>query len=145
MDILWKRTTSSESSITLWKLSVSIKWNLGIFCSGGNGQHLTAMMCWTWSFFFSFVSFVWVTLIFSLVPHLFSLILTLLLMTASCYHVTYAFQNESTLCSCLYAKELLTRNRRVIWILSDCNGIQTKLAKLATKQVVLASNLVVVS
>ena len=138
MDILWKRTTSSESSITLWRLSVSIKWNLGIFCSGGNGQHLTAMMCWTWSFFFSFVSFVWVTLIFSLVPHLFSLILTLLLMTASSYHVTYAFQNESTLCS-------WNRNRRVIWILSDCNGIQTKLAKLATKQVVLASNLVVVS
>ena len=29
-----------------------------------------------------------------------------------CYHhVTYAFQSESTLCSCLNVKELLARNR----------------------------------
>ena len=27
------------------------------------------------------------------------------------YHVTYAFQNESTLCICLNVKELLARSR----------------------------------
>ena len=108
VDILWKRTTSSESSITLWKLSVSIKWNLGIFCSGGNGQHLTAMMCWTWSFFFSFVSFVWVTLIFSLVPHFFSLILTLLLMTASSYMSHMGFRtNLHSVVACMPRNSLL--------------------------------------
>ena len=42
------------------------------------------------------------------------------------YHVTYyTFQNESTLYSCLNVKELLARNRRDIWSLSDCNGIRT--------------------
>ena len=30
------------------------------------------------------------------------------------YHITYAFQSESTLYSCLNVKELLTRNRRDI-------------------------------
>ena len=30
------------------------------------------------------------------------------------YHVTYAFQSESTLCSCLNVKELLARSRREI-------------------------------
>ena len=46
-----------------------------------------------------------------------------------CYHVTYAFQSESALCSCLNVKELLSRNRRVILNLSDSKGIQTKLVK----------------
>ena len=41
-----------------------------------------------------------------------------------CYHVTYVFQSESTLYSCLNVKEVLARNRREIWSLSD------KLAKL---------------
>ena len=36
-------------------------------------------------------------------------------------HVTYAFQSESTLYSCLNVKELLTRSRGEIWSLSDCN------------------------
>ena len=44
------------------------------------------------------------------------------------YHVTYAFQSESTLYSCLNVKELLTRNRCDIWCLSDNNGIRTKWA-----------------
>ena len=30
------------------------------------------------------------------------------------YHVTYAFQNESTLCGCLTVKELIDQNRREI-------------------------------
>ena len=34
--------------------------------------------------------------------------------TVCFYHVTYAFQSESTLYSCLDAKELLARNRREI-------------------------------
>ena len=37
------------------------------------------------------------------------------------YHVTYAFQSESTLYSCLNVEELLTLNRRDFWSLSDCN------------------------
>ena len=42
------------------------------------------------------------------------------------YHVTYAFQREPTLYSCLSIKELLTRNRRDIWSLSgSSNGIRT--------------------
>ena len=43
-----------------------------------------------------------------------------------CYHhATHAFQNESTLYSCLNVKELLARNRRYISSLRDSNGIQT--------------------
>ena len=38
------------------------------------------------------------------------------------YHVTYAFHSESTLYSCLNVKEVLPRNRRQSWSLSDCNG-----------------------
>ena len=45
--------------------------------------------------------------------------------TVCSYHVTYAFQSESTLYSCLNVKELLARNRHEIWNLSDCNGIRT--------------------
>ena len=36
-------------------------------------------------------------------------------------HVTYAFQSESTLYSCLNEKELLAQNSCKIWSLSDCN------------------------
>ena len=35
------------------------------------------------------------------------------------------FQSESTLHSCLNVKELLARNRREIWCLSDCNWTRT--------------------
>ena len=43
-----------------------------------------------------------------------------------CYDdVTYAFQSESTLYSCLNVKELLAQNRHGIWCLSDSNGIRT--------------------
>ena len=35
-------------------------------------------------------------------------------LTVCSYHVTYAFQNEFTLYSCLNVKELLTQNRREI-------------------------------
>ena len=38
------------------------------------------------------------------------------------YHVTYEFESESTLYSCLNVKEILARSRRDIWRLSDCNG-----------------------
>ena len=46
-------------------------------------------------------------------------------LTECSYHVTYVFQSESTLYSCLNVKELLSRNRRVIWLLSDCNEAPT--------------------
>ena len=36
-------------------------------------------------------------------------------------HVTYLFQNKSTLYSFLYVKELLPRSRREIWRSSECN------------------------
>ena len=39
---------------------------------------------------------------------------TILPLTVSSYHVTYVFQSESTLYSCLNVKELLARSRREI-------------------------------
>ena len=45
--------------------------------------------------------------------------------TVYSYHLTYAFQSESTLHSCLNIKELFPRNRRDIWSLSDCIGTRT--------------------
>ena len=42
------------------------------------------------------------------------------------YHVTYEFESESTLYSCLNVKELLARSRRHIWTLSDCNETRTQ-------------------
>ena len=41
------------------------------------------------------------------------------------YHVTFAFQSEPTLHSCLNVKDLLARNRRNIWNLSDWNETRT--------------------
>ena len=46
-------------------------------------------------------------------------------MTICSYHVTYTFQSEFTLYGRLNVKELLTRNRREIWSLSDCNWTRT--------------------
>ena len=46
--------------------------------------------------------------------------MTLILSVCS-YHVTYAFQSESTLYSCLNVKELLARNLK----LRDCNWTRT--------------------
>ena len=39
---------------------------------------------------------------------------------------TYAFQSESTLCSCMNVKELLARSRCEIWRWSDCNCTRTQ-------------------
>ena len=41
------------------------------------------------------------------------------------YHVTYAFQSESTLYSCLNFNDLVARSRREICNLSDCNWTRT--------------------
>ena len=38
------------------------------------------------------------------------------------YHVTYVFQSESTLYSCLNVKELVAWNKRDIWSSSDCKS-----------------------
>ena len=43
------------------------------------------------------------------------------LIDCSSCHVTYAFQSESTLYSCLNVNELLSRSRHEIWTLSDCS------------------------
>ena len=40
-------------------------------------------------------------------------------------HVTYAFQSEFTLYSCLNVKALLARSRREIWSFSYCNWTRT--------------------
>ena len=48
-----------------------------------------------------------------------------ILLTLCSYHVTCAFQSESTLYICLNFKELLARNRRDIRSLSDCNETRT--------------------
>ena len=53
------------------------------------------------------------------------LICTLHLILRS-FHVTYAFQSESTLYSCLNVNELLARSRWEIWRWSDCNWTGTQ-------------------
>ena len=45
--------------------------------------------------------------------------------TACFCHVTYAFQSEFALYSCLNVKEVLAGKKRKIWILSDCNWTWT--------------------
>ena len=45
---------------------------------------------------------------------------TTIYLVTVCYHVTYAFQSESTLYICLNVKELLARNRRK-WLQRDSN------------------------
>ena len=52
-------------------------------------------------------------------------ILTVHLTVCSC-HVTYAFQSESTLYSCMNIKEPLARSGREIWGWSDYNWTETK-------------------
>ena len=47
-------------------------------------------------------------------------------MTVCSCHVTYEFQSETTLYSCLNVKEALARSRREIWSLSDCNWTRTQ-------------------
>ena len=47
------------------------------------------------------------------------------MIVCSC-HVTYVFQSESTLYSCLDVKGLLSQNRREIWSLSDCHWTRTQ-------------------
>ena len=46
-------------------------------------------------------------------------------LTACSYHVTYAFQSESTLYGCLNSKELLAWSRPKIWSLKDFDRTQT--------------------
>ena len=46
-------------------------------------------------------------------------------LTVCYYNVTYTFQSESRIYSYLNVKELLARNRRDIWSLSDNNEIRT--------------------
>ena len=47
-------------------------------------------------------------------------------LTVSSCHITYAFQNELTLYSCLNVKELLAQSRDEIWRWIDSNWIRTK-------------------
>ena len=46
-------------------------------------------------------------------------------LTVCYYHVSYAFQTESTLYSCLNIKELFAPDRRTIWSVSDSSGTRT--------------------
>ena len=87
---------------------------------------------------------------------LFNIFITRVYLAICSHHVTYAFQSESTLYSCLNVKELLAQKKHKIWSLSDFNWPQTcshlvckrilnHLAKLAihsfAKQVVVGSDL----
>ena len=47
-------------------------------------------------------------------------------MTVCSYHVTYAFQSELTLYSCLNVKERLARSRREIWSLVTATGLEPR-------------------
>ena len=53
------------------------------------------------------------------------LICTVHLTVCSC-HVTYKFESESTLCSCLNVTEFLAESRRKIWNLTDCKWTRTQ-------------------
>ena len=46
-------------------------------------------------------------------------------LTVCSRHVTYAFQRESILYSCLNVNEFPAQSRRKIWSLSDCNWTRT--------------------
>ena len=46
-------------------------------------------------------------------------------MTVWSNYVTYAFQSESTLCSCMDVKAFVARNRHDILNLSECKGTRT--------------------
>ena len=52
--------------------------------------------------------------------------LTILVQKNQNFHVTYAFQSESTLYICLNVKKLFARSRREIWSLSNCNWTRTQ-------------------
>ena len=56
---------------------------------------------------------------------LLNLVIITIVTVCSC-HVTYVFQCESTLYSCVNVKELLAQSRRKIWRLSDCNWTRTQ-------------------
>ena len=60
-------------------------------------------------------------------------------LTVCSYYITYAFQSESTLYSCLNIKELLARSMREISSLWDYNGTQTH-NHLVRKRVPLQSH-----
>ena len=47
-------------------------------------------------------------------------------MTVCSYHVTYTFQSELTLYSCLNVKERLARSRREIWSLVTATGLEPR-------------------
>ena len=47
-----------------------------------------------------------------------------IVLTVCSYHVTYAFQSESTLYSCLNVKELLVRSRHEIQFESSCSHLE---------------------
>ena len=50
----------------------------------------------------------------------------IMLLTVCSCHLTYEFQSEFILDSCLNVKELLARSSREIWRLSDCNWTRTQ-------------------
>ena len=63
------------------------------------------------------------TFSWSMFYYVYILTWTSMLVTACFCHVTFAFQSESTLYSCLNVKELLARSRRKLWSLQlDSNS-----------------------
>ena len=114
-----------------------------IFFFSANWAYYISAMFWVVIFFtfqmcnlifnISFMSSVLLFFIYSFICHFsFCIVLALVfsfqssvsLTVCSC-HVTYVFQSEFTVYSCLNVKELLAQSRCEIWILSDCNWTQT--------------------
>ena len=65
-----------------------------------------------------------ITMIFISFKNLESIDATFTLTVCSC-HITYAFQSESALYSCVNVKELFVRISREMWSLGDCNWART--------------------
>ena len=64
-------------------------------------------------------------------------------LTVCFYHVTYVFQNESTLYSCFNVRKLFAKNRHVIWSLCDSNRTQNY-SCLKFKKLLVLNGLVLV-
>ena len=74
------------------------------------------------------VNIYWFTLVRQFNKYLFFhfINLNIIILTVCSGHVTYTFESESTLYSCLNVKELLAWSRREIWGWSDCNWTRTQ-------------------
>ena len=122
-----KTTCRNENKKLSWEMDCCCTFDSILKGSARQGNAWTSTSSLVSFFFalkfFDFLSLKW---IFSLnLATMVMLCSSYVFLNVCSYHVTYAFRSESTLYSCLNVKELLARNRREIWSLSDCNGTRT--------------------